>query len=175
MNIGLVGKAITFDTGGISIKPSREMWIMKGDMAGGAAVLGAMRAIAQMRPNVNVTAIVPSAPRVTTARRGSPPTLTYMRRSRAGGREASGGVALSVGAESASVPVSVGELESVGEALSVIAESSLTLLSVAAPSSPQAAQRSRSNDSPRGTRRDGARTRVRRESRAMAPWYPQSG
>lgn len=61
LNLGLVGKAITFDTGGISIKPSSKMWEMKGDMAGGAAVLGAMRAIAQLKPDVRVTAIVPSA------------------------------------------------------------------------------------------------------------------
>lgn len=61
VHLVLVGKAITFDTGGISIKPAKDMWEMKGDMAGGAAVLGAMRAIARLRPAVRVTAIVPSA------------------------------------------------------------------------------------------------------------------
>jgi leucyl aminopeptidase len=56
--IGLVGKAVTFDTGGISIKPSEGMEKMKYDMAGGAAMIGAMRAIAQLRPRVRVIAIV---------------------------------------------------------------------------------------------------------------------
>ena len=46
----LVGKGVTFDSGGISIKPSEKMEEMKGDMAGGAAVLGAMMALAQLRP-----------------------------------------------------------------------------------------------------------------------------
>jgi leucyl aminopeptidase len=58
--VGLVGKAITFDTGGISIKPSKGMEKMKYDMAGGAAMLGAMRAIAQLKPPVKVIAVVPS-------------------------------------------------------------------------------------------------------------------
>jgi leucyl aminopeptidase len=48
--LGLVGKGITFDTGGISIKPSDKMEKMKYDMAGGAAMLGAMRAIALLKP-----------------------------------------------------------------------------------------------------------------------------
>lgn len=56
-----VGKGITFDTGGISIKPAKGMEEMKGDMAGGAAALGAMRAIAQLRPARRIVAIVPSA------------------------------------------------------------------------------------------------------------------
>lgn len=56
--IGLVGKGITFDTGGISIKPADNMEKMKYDMAGGAAMLGAMRAIAQLKPAVKVIAIV---------------------------------------------------------------------------------------------------------------------
>ncbi len=60
VHLGLIGKAVTFDTGGISIKPSAEMDRMKYDMAGGAAVLGAMRAIAELRPRVPVTAVVPS-------------------------------------------------------------------------------------------------------------------
>ena len=60
-HLGLVGKGVTFDTGGISIKPSDGMEKMKYDMAGGAAVLGAMRAIAQLRPAVPVTALVPAA------------------------------------------------------------------------------------------------------------------
>ncbi len=56
--LGLVGKGITFDTGGISIKPADGMEKMKYDMAGGAAMLGAMRAIALLKPKVKVTAIV---------------------------------------------------------------------------------------------------------------------
>jgi leucyl aminopeptidase len=59
-HIGLVGKGVTFDSGGISIKPSEGMEKMKYDMAGGAAVLGAMRAIAQLQPAVAVTALVPA-------------------------------------------------------------------------------------------------------------------
>ena len=56
--LGLVGKGITFDTGGISIKPAEGMEKMKYDMAGGAAMIGAMRAIAQLKPNVRVISIV---------------------------------------------------------------------------------------------------------------------
>jgi leucyl aminopeptidase len=56
--IGLVGKGITFDSGGISIKPADGMEKMKYDMAGGAAMLGAMRAIAQLRPKVRVVCLV---------------------------------------------------------------------------------------------------------------------
>jgi leucyl aminopeptidase len=56
--LGLVGKGITFDTGGISIKPAEGMEKMKYDMAGGAAMIGAMRAIAQLKPNVRVICIV---------------------------------------------------------------------------------------------------------------------
>ncbi len=59
-NVVLVGKGITFDSGGISIKPSEKLGEMKGDMAGGAAVLGALAAIAQLKPKINVTAIVPA-------------------------------------------------------------------------------------------------------------------
>jgi leucyl aminopeptidase len=56
--LGLVGKGITFDSGGISIKPSENMDKMKYDMAGGAAMIGAMRAIALLKPKVRVMAIV---------------------------------------------------------------------------------------------------------------------
>jgi leucyl aminopeptidase len=58
--IAIVGKGITFDTGGISIKPSDGMEKMKYDMAGGAATIGAMRAIAQLKPSVNVIGIIPT-------------------------------------------------------------------------------------------------------------------
>jgi leucyl aminopeptidase len=56
-----VGKGITFDTGGISIKHGLDMYEMKTDMAGGAAVLGALRAIAQLKPRRRIVGIVPSA------------------------------------------------------------------------------------------------------------------
>jgi leucyl aminopeptidase len=59
--MGLVGKGITFDTGGISIKPADGMEKMKYDMAGAAAMIGAMRAIAQLKPAVKVIGIVCSA------------------------------------------------------------------------------------------------------------------
>src|SRR5208282_79763 len=58
--LGLVGKAVTFDTGGISIKPSEGMEKMKYDMAGGAAMLGAMKALAALKPAVKVVAVVPA-------------------------------------------------------------------------------------------------------------------
>ena len=57
--LGLVGKGITFDTGGISIKPADGMERMKDDMAGGAAVIGAMRAIALLDAPIRVIGIVP--------------------------------------------------------------------------------------------------------------------
>ncbi len=56
--LGLVGKGITFDTGGISIKPADGMEKMKYDMAGGATMIGAMRAIALLKPKVKVVGIV---------------------------------------------------------------------------------------------------------------------
>ncbi len=59
-HLALVGKGVTFDTGGISIKPSDGMEKMKYDMAGAAAVLGAMRAISQLKPPIPVTAYVPT-------------------------------------------------------------------------------------------------------------------
>jgi leucyl aminopeptidase len=58
--LALVGKGITFDTGGISIKPAAGMEEMKGDMAGGASVIAAMSAIALLHPRVNVIGIVPA-------------------------------------------------------------------------------------------------------------------
>ncbi|MFW6195316.1 MAG: leucyl aminopeptidase [Chloroflexota bacterium] len=56
-NIWLIGKSITFDTGGISIKPAANMGAMKGDMSGGAAVIGAMEAISELQPRLNVHAV----------------------------------------------------------------------------------------------------------------------
>jgi len=57
----LVGKGITFDTGGLSIKPAEGMHLMRTDMSGGAAVIAAIRAIATLRLGVRVTALVPTA------------------------------------------------------------------------------------------------------------------
>jgi len=59
--LALVGKGVTFDTGGISLKPASKMWEMKGDMSGAAAVLAAMCAIGKLKPNINVVGIVPTA------------------------------------------------------------------------------------------------------------------
>lgn len=58
--VAFVGKGLTFDTGGISIKPSAKMEEMKFDMCGGAAVIGTMLAIAQLKLKVNVKAFVPA-------------------------------------------------------------------------------------------------------------------
>jgi leucyl aminopeptidase len=58
--IVLVGKGITFDTGGISIKPSAEMDEMKFDMGGAASVLGTLRAVAELKPKLNVVGIIPT-------------------------------------------------------------------------------------------------------------------
>jgi leucyl aminopeptidase len=58
--LGLLGKGITFDTGGISIKPNEGMQEMKGDMSGGGAVIAAIMALARMKAKVNVTALVPA-------------------------------------------------------------------------------------------------------------------
>ncbi|EXG80843.1 leucyl aminopeptidase [Cryptosporangium arvum] len=60
-HVALVGKGITFDTGGISIKPAQNMQDMKSDMSGAACVVAAMTAIARLRPAVKVTAYVPMA------------------------------------------------------------------------------------------------------------------
>jgi leucyl aminopeptidase len=59
--LGLVGKGITFDSGGISLKPGDNMEKMKYDMAGGAAMIGAMRAIALLKPRVRVIGVVCAA------------------------------------------------------------------------------------------------------------------
>jgi leucyl aminopeptidase len=59
-HLGLVGKGVTFDTGGISIKPAEGMEKMKFDMAGAAAVIGAMQAIAKLKPSIAVTGVIPT-------------------------------------------------------------------------------------------------------------------
>jgi leucyl aminopeptidase len=58
--IVLVGKGITFDSGGISIKPAAEMDEMKFDMSGAASVLGVFRALAQLKPAINVVGLIPA-------------------------------------------------------------------------------------------------------------------
>ncbi len=58
--LGLVGKAVTFDTGGISIKPANNMEKMKYDMGGGATMLGVMRALSALKPSVPVIAVIPA-------------------------------------------------------------------------------------------------------------------
>ena len=60
-SVGLVGKAVTFDSGGISLKPGAGMEEMKFDKSGGIAVLGAMQAIAKLKPKVKVVGLIPSA------------------------------------------------------------------------------------------------------------------
>jgi leucyl aminopeptidase len=59
--VGLLGKGITFDSGGISLKPAQGMEEMKGDMSGAAAVIACMWALGKLRPPINVTAILPVA------------------------------------------------------------------------------------------------------------------
>jgi leucyl aminopeptidase len=60
-HLALLGKGITFDTGGICLKPAKDMWEMKGDMSGAAAVLATMNAVGRLRPPVRVTGIVAAA------------------------------------------------------------------------------------------------------------------
>ncbi|MBI2872334.1 MAG: leucyl aminopeptidase [Chloroflexi bacterium] len=59
-NLGIIGKGITFDSGGISIKPAQSMWEMKGDMSGGASVIGTLQAISRLKPKINVIGVVPA-------------------------------------------------------------------------------------------------------------------
>jgi leucyl aminopeptidase len=60
IDVALVGKGITFDSGGISLKPSEKMGDMKGDMAGGASVMAAISAASKLHVNINVAALVPA-------------------------------------------------------------------------------------------------------------------
>ncbi|MBI2860423.1 MAG: leucyl aminopeptidase [Chloroflexi bacterium] len=60
LDLALAGKGITFDSGGISIKPSEGMGDMKGDMAGGAAVMMALAAIARLKARINVMSLIPA-------------------------------------------------------------------------------------------------------------------
>ena len=74
----LVGKGVTFDSGGISIKPSAKMEEMKYDMSGAAAVLGAMHAVAQLRPRANVVALVPATENLPSGRATKPGDVLRM-------------------------------------------------------------------------------------------------
>ena len=71
-HVGFVGKAVTFDTGGISIKPAAKMHEMKFDMSGGAAVLEALRAVAALEIPVRITAVVPSTENMPSGRSMKP-------------------------------------------------------------------------------------------------------
>jgi leucyl aminopeptidase len=71
-HLGLIGKGVTFDSGGISIKPADGMEKMKYDMGGGAAVLGAMQAIGQLKPRVRITALVPTVENMVSGRAQRP-------------------------------------------------------------------------------------------------------
>jgi leucyl aminopeptidase len=70
--IVLVGKGITFDTGGISLKPPAEMDEMKFDMGGAASVLGTMRAVAELKPRINVVALIPTCENMPSGRAVKP-------------------------------------------------------------------------------------------------------
>jgi leucyl aminopeptidase len=72
-----VGKGITFDTGGISLKPADKMFEMKGDMSGGAAVMFALKAIGLLKPEVNVTGIIPTAENCPDANAQRPGDIFY--------------------------------------------------------------------------------------------------
>ncbi len=68
----LIGKGVTFDSGGISIKPAEKMEDMKADMAGGAAVLGAMLALAQLQPTDGVLGLIPAVENLPSGRATRP-------------------------------------------------------------------------------------------------------
>jgi leucyl aminopeptidase len=70
--LAFVGKGLTFDSGGISIKPGEGMELMKYDMTGGATVLGVMRAIAQLKPSIPVLGVVPSSENLPSGRAVKP-------------------------------------------------------------------------------------------------------
>ncbi len=75
--IALVGKGITFDTGGISIKPAADMDAMKGDMSGAAVVIGAIGAIARLKLPVNVMAIAPCTENMPSGSATKPGDVVY--------------------------------------------------------------------------------------------------
>lgn len=77
IKVGLVGKGITFDTGGISLKPSEKMSDMKGDMAGAAAVMYTMKVIAKLGIDANLLAIMPLAENFPGAKAQMPGDIFY--------------------------------------------------------------------------------------------------
>src|SRR5437667_3753047 len=76
-HLAFVGKGVTFDSGGISLKPAEKMFEMKGDMSGGAAVLYALKAIGKLKPDVNVAGIVPTAENFPDANAQRPGDIFY--------------------------------------------------------------------------------------------------
>ncbi len=78
IHIGLVGKGLTFDAGGISIKPSANMHKMKYDMCGGAAVLGAATIVAKLKPGLNVNFYIPSSENLLGAKAYKPGDILNM-------------------------------------------------------------------------------------------------
>ena len=75
--VALIGKGITFDTGGISLKPSAGMDEMKGDMSGAATVLGVMNAIGQLKPKINVIGIAPCTENMPGGKATKPGDVVY--------------------------------------------------------------------------------------------------
>jgi leucyl aminopeptidase len=70
--VAIVGKGVTFDTGGVSIKPAEKMHEMKWDMSGAAAVLGVMRVVGHLKPRVNVVCVAPAVENTLDARAQKP-------------------------------------------------------------------------------------------------------
>src|SRR6185312_13273559 len=70
--VALVGKGITFDTGGISLKPGAEMDEMKFDMCGAASVLGTLRAVAELKLKVNLVGLIPTCDNMPSGRATKP-------------------------------------------------------------------------------------------------------
>ena len=75
--MGLIGKGITFDSGGISLKPAGGMEGMKWDMSGAATVIGAMQAIAQLAPRINVMAVAPCTENLPSGSATKPGDVVY--------------------------------------------------------------------------------------------------
>lgn len=78
-HVALVGKGITFDAGGLSLKPARNMDLMKSDMAGAASVIAAMQAIAQLKPAVQVSAFVAASENLPDGKAIKPGDIVKMR------------------------------------------------------------------------------------------------
>src|SRR3989454_7764972 len=70
--IALIGKGVTFDSGGISIKPAQSMEDMKYDMSGAAAVLGAFEVVGLLKPKVNVVGLIPATENLPSGTAGEP-------------------------------------------------------------------------------------------------------